>query len=811
MRLLKKVIIFFSLLLAQTSADSISRPKIGLVLSGGGARGFAHIGTLKLLDSLQIPIDYIVGTSMGGITAALYAIGYDGAELEKLVNKQDWEEIFTDTPSRDLLPFFEKKDAGKYQFEFDLKGLKPVTPSGLIRGQKVSLLFSRLTSSYEHVTNFDQLPIPFRCIAVDLITGRDVILKSGSLAKAMRSTMSIPSIFSPVEWGDSLLIDGGLLNNLPVDVVREMGADIIIAVNVGTSLKKRQDLQSILDILEQSVIIPENLRQEENIKQADILIIPQLEDLSRVDFNTENIKRIIHQGNIAAYKNINELIQLKETYQLKRTGYSSDYQGTEEKLIIHGVTISGNTTLPYIFVYQLLGISPMDIFDPDTLDAKLSRMRHSEYFETVEYEIKPVSGKYVRLLIHIKEKHKPFIYGISIKGNEILPYFFIYHLLGIKPLDIFDTDKLDRQITELYSLGYFETIHYEIEPVSEKSVRLILHVRERSLRKLRMGLHYESRYKLIAIIGLKGTDIVIPGLRMESDVQFAGLTRFRFKAFYPSRTLNFPVYPFLRVNYKDIPVNVFDIMGKKVASYHDRSTEFGVGIGFLPTKYLDLEVEYSLEHMNVEPEIAMAGIIQTTTDTIAFESWYDKLHKLQAAFHYDMLDDVFLPREGILIRADYEGSFKELGTDKEYKQVEISADLYRTFGRLHTGRIFALHCQSSGTLPIYKFFSYGGPESFIGVDYDQLFGDKMSILRFDYRYQYKPDLFLKLIVNTVLNYEYHFENFTYKPEPVWGYGISLTFLSTIGPLELIFSRGEESVFNPGNKKNNIYFTAGYQF
>lgn len=189
--------IFILLLLSCQAAfasglDITQRPKIGLVLSGGGAKGFAHIGTLKMLDSLNIPVDCIAGTSMGGIIGALYAIGYTGLDLEKLADRDDWQEIFTDVPPRQSLPFFQKEQEGKYQLEFGLRGFKPIAPSGLIFGQRLSLLFSSLTFPYERITDFDRLPIPFRGVAVDLVTGNEVVIKNGSLAKAMRAIMPFP-------------------------------------------------------------------------------------------------------------------------------------------------------------------------------------------------------------------------------------------------------------------------------------------------------------------------------------------------------------------------------------------------------------------------------------------------------------------------------------------------------------------------------------------------------------------------------------------------------------------------------------------
>ncbi|MFH1844629.1 MAG: patatin-like phospholipase family protein, partial [bacterium] len=176
------------------------RPRLGLVLSGGGARGLAHVGTLKMLDSLQIEVDCIAGTSMGGIIGAFYAMGYSGAEIEKQLLQIEWRDLFHDDPPRATLPFFRKRETGRYQISLGFTGFKPSPPSGLIFGQNISLTFARYTFPFESVRDFDRLPIPFRCVAIDLITGRQVVLGHGSLARAMRASMAIPTVFSPVAW-----------------------------------------------------------------------------------------------------------------------------------------------------------------------------------------------------------------------------------------------------------------------------------------------------------------------------------------------------------------------------------------------------------------------------------------------------------------------------------------------------------------------------------------------------------------------------------------------------------------------------------
>ncbi|MCK5456100.1 MAG: patatin-like phospholipase family protein, partial [Melioribacteraceae bacterium] len=268
------------------------RPKIGLVLAGGGAKGFAHVGVLQLLDSLNIPIDFVAGNSMGGLVGGLYSIGYNGKDLEKFAEGLDWNYLLNDNPPREELPFIEKKKTGKYQLRIGLKGYQPAIPAGLVYGQNIEMMFLSLTTPYEGIDSFDDLPIPFRCVAVDLVSGKQVVLKDGSLAKAMRATMSIPSAFSPVDWGDYLLVDGLVLNNFPADVVKDMGADIIIGLNLETGKKKKEDLDNLLTILDRTTDIPMKAKLEENIEMSDIYISQDLRGFGTSDFTTEKIDGI---------------------------------------------------------------------------------------------------------------------------------------------------------------------------------------------------------------------------------------------------------------------------------------------------------------------------------------------------------------------------------------------------------------------------------------------------------------------------------------------------------------------------------------
>jgi len=800
---LKTFLILLLLSAAVYSADA-ERPKIGLVLSGGGARGFAHIGTLKMLDSLQIPIDFIAGTSMGGIAAALYSIGYSGYDQEKMIYNTDWDEIFTDTPPRTELPYFQRKETGKYQLSFGLKGLKPVPPSGLIYGQKVSLLFSSLTFPYEKITDFDQLPIPFRCVAVDLVTGNQVVLKNGSLSKAMRAAMAIPSVFSPVQWGDSLLIDGGFANNLPIDVVKEMGADFVIAVDVESPLKKHAQLKSALDVLQQSINMMGLEQRRKNEQLADIHIRPEVSDFSPGDFNRSKINAIVKRGIAAANKNLGILKDLKRKHDLFLFNDSTGSSAASKFKVIHDVQITGYTTIPFKQIYEGLGFKPGDTLNIKQLNDKIAEIKTSGFCENLRYELIPLSEKFVRIVFRVKEKENPIIFRIVIEGQETLPFTFIYRLLGLNPGIPLDTKLLNRRIMEMYGLGYFEHILYEIEPVRKNRVILKITVKELPERKLHIGLRYDDYHKLVAAISIKGTSMFMPGLRFEYEFQFAGLTKFRSKYYYPSRALDLPVYPFINYGFKDIPIDIFDsTTGRRIAQYADRSAHFGLGLGLLLSKSLNAEVEYQHEYMNIRPDISFS-------DPELFPTWNHRLRKLQACFTLDLLDDVLLPRNGILIKGNFEGSYKELNSDLEYSVISASADIYRTFFYKHTIRAFAFRgiCKNA---PVYKFHNPGKPEYFVGLEYGQLFGSQITILRCEYRYQFSKDIYFKLMANSAFDLKYHIPDDYVVPNDAFGYGIGIKVLSPVGPLEVIYGRGDKVFLGPRKHQDMVYFIMGYKF
>ncbi|MGG7673739.1 patatin-like phospholipase family protein [Pseudomonas sp. WC2] len=275
---------------ASVEATEASRPKVGLVLSGGAARGLAHIGVLKALEEQGIKIDAIAGTSMGAVVGGLYASGYKIDELEKLALQIDWQAALSDAPPREDVPFRRKQDDRdflvKQKLSFRDDGSLGL-PLGVIQGQNLALLLESLLAHTSDTRDFDKLPIPFRAVATDIANGEKVVFRKGHLPQVIRASMSIPAVFAPVELDGRLLVDGGMTDNIPLDVAREMGVDVAIVVDIGTPLRNRKQLTTVVDVLNQSITLMTRSNSEEQLaalKPTDVLIQPALAAYGVTDF-----------------------------------------------------------------------------------------------------------------------------------------------------------------------------------------------------------------------------------------------------------------------------------------------------------------------------------------------------------------------------------------------------------------------------------------------------------------------------------------------------------------------------------------------
>lgn len=404
-----------------TTAKS-QRKKIGLVLSGGGARGFAHIGVLEWFEENRIPIDSIAGTSMGALVGGMYTMGMKPKEIRAFMKSIDWNKAIGTGPTYDQLQFRRKEDRNSYQTNFEL-GLKkgPTLPLGISPAHYIGLMIDRLTLPYAKINNFDELPIPFRCVATDFLSGKTEVMRDKSLAQALRATMSIPGLFPPVEREGKILVDGALLNNIPTDAMRdELKPDIVIAVDVGTPLGDLKAISSFLGILQQSLTIMTLDSDRRNLAKANIIISPQLEKYSLLDFKP--VDDIANLGYKAATESESILSMLSidastwDEYLIARNERQRSEIPIPTGIDVRGTDVADAELIKPDFE-DMIG-RPLDF---DDLEANLTKYTGVGRYDSLGYEFSP-KPKDNTLIISVLEKtYAPptMNFGLEIDGSDV--------------------------------------------------------------------------------------------------------------------------------------------------------------------------------------------------------------------------------------------------------------------------------------------------------------------------------------------------------------------------------------------------------
>ena len=310
---------------AQTDSTAVGRKRVAVVLSGGGAKGMAHIGVLKVLEKAGIPVDIITGTSMGSIIGGLYSIGYNANALDSVARAQDWGYVISDKEDMRRQSLRDRLRQYTYVFTTGLSiGKRHPNAGGLIKGKNLAELFQHLCTGYTDSLDFSKdLPIPFACVATDIIDNSEVDFHSGRLPQAMRSSMSIPGAFSPVRIGDKVLVDGGLKNNYPADIAKEMGADIIIGVTVQGAPKVAEDMGGTMSIISQIVDVNCKNKVEDNLAITDLHMQVNTKGYGSASFSAAAIDTLIRRGEEEAMRHWDEIVALK-----KRIGIDETFQPT---------------------------------------------------------------------------------------------------------------------------------------------------------------------------------------------------------------------------------------------------------------------------------------------------------------------------------------------------------------------------------------------------------------------------------------------------------------------------------------------------
>jgi NTE family protein len=400
------------------------RPCVALVLAGGGARGAAHVGVLEVMEELRVPVDFIVGTSMGAIVGGMYASGYSPAELREKLEEIDWQEAFNDDPPRRNIPFRSKEmdDRALFKLEFGFSKSGFRSPAGLIAGHKLDFILSSLLVQHSEPQHFDDLPIPYRAIAVDLTTGEMVVLEQGQLVTAIRASMAYPVMFTPVEQDGRQLVDGGVLRNLPVDVAIEMGADRLIAVDVGSPLGETKGAGSAFAMARRTISVMSHQGrdvQRELIREQDLLITPELEGIRAFE-SFGRVGEVMDEGIETARAHADELQSFAVSEESFARFLERQRAGTrQESFVVDRVEVSGLQRVSPKRVTRRLVSQPGQTLDLEVIRHDLERVYRIGEFERVGFALEDEGDKEV-LKIDVHEKSwGPWFYrlGAAIQAN----------------------------------------------------------------------------------------------------------------------------------------------------------------------------------------------------------------------------------------------------------------------------------------------------------------------------------------------------------------------------------------------------------
>lgn len=431
-----KVILLF---LCSVALFAQKQPKVGLVLSGGGAKGFAHIGVLRELEKAGVQIDYIGGTSMGSAIAAMYAIGYDSYQIEELIKNINFYSLIKDKIPRREKTYFNKKFLEKHAFSLPFKNGKLELPLGLSKGQNALNLLTEIFAPVEHIVDFSKLPIPFYCLGTDIETGEEVILEKGSIPLAVRASSSFPSLVNPVDVEGRLLVDGGVANNFPVDIMRSKGMDIVIGVNVQGELVKREKLTSITEILGQIINFQMYAKSNEQIKGVDIHIQPEVKQYSVTSFDEtdEIIQRGLKEAKL--FSSVFEGIAKKQ----KKKRVKEKLVLEKKKFLISNIVVKGNKEYSRNYILRKLRLKEGDSISYKEISKKINTLTATNNFKRIDYFFE---SHYLekKLILDVKEDEVQSFLRIGLHYDQLYQSAVLLNLHHKKLL--FSNDEISADV-----------------------------------------------------------------------------------------------------------------------------------------------------------------------------------------------------------------------------------------------------------------------------------------------------------------------------------------------------------------------------
>ena len=765
-RIVLLVLLLTGAVMLQAQNDTVHpRLKVGVVFGGGGAKGASHIGVLKYMEEIGIPVDYVAGTSMGAIIGGLYAMGYTPDELNRLIANINWSEYIGNTIDRPLMSdeARQRNSTLLLQVPFSHESLVnpdpdasfiSQLPSAYVNNASLVNLFNDLCVGYQEEMNFNDLPIPFACVATDLISGDEIVLRSGSVPNAMRASMAIPGVFSPVAIGDYVLVDGGLVNNFPADILREMGADIIIGVEiVSTKDVTADDLQSLPQVLSRLVTNSTSAKRVENREMCDVYIVPDITGYGMLSFTPEAIDTLVDRGYKKASDYREQLQAVKDAIDAsagqsvsKTLGAQRAQNLASEPVLIQSININNVNNRENRWLIRKGRLKVGKHYDEYDIERAMKIYRGTGCFDEITYQLKRIDS--------INSSKTPFdSYALKINMKPAQP-----HVMG---------------------LG----VRYD----TEDGAALLFHL---GLNEKKFGgLKFNSNIKMSY------------SPKVNLTLTYAVPSLANFSAAYDYRNQHFRM---LIEENKNMNLHYLQ---HKVSGY---ISQFHL---------LNLSTKVGLSYTNTQFDLSsMAG--DSPWDTIMFVP--NTLITPFVDVEYDNLDDAYFAKHGI--KASLTGRYhldKQYNFKQNYLDIAYSFQSYITpgngkltlipqiYGRVTTGYpdYFNLYVFCGSDYPERHFESQ---MPFVGLTSVEYLGDEGCVLRCDLRYNIYKSHYLTAMYNHAVNWEAWFYADGFMDvfyRHLQGAGLKYSYNSPVGPISLTAHWAnvyEENLFG-------AYLSFGYTF
>ena len=847
------------------AASGQTRPRVGIALAGGGAKAAAAIGVLKVLHKEGISLDAIAGTSMGAIIGGFAAAGYQPDEIESIFVENNLNDLFSDTPSRAFLTQEQKETGSRHLLQFSLIGASIFPPSGLTAGQKLTnLLRSKtLAPSFRADLDFDRLSLPFRAVATDIETGSPVVIHRGILSDAMRASSAIPVVFQPVELEGKLLVDGSLSNNLPVDVVRAMGADIVIAVDPSSRLETRERLSSLVDIMSQSISIPVRRETRHQAEIADVVIAPDTSAYPFADF--ENIAGIIRAGEDAAraaLPRIREVLGRASTRQpetryaindlvligvpaelqtrvrqefaaaLRPEGATGNdlqemvaaifrlgvFKQITLELVPQGRSFSAVITVTVNSVVGAIRISGAKLVPAsEIMDAIGGQLGHIYNNTDIQRALQRIVERYRKLgyqLVTVRHVgmdqdgttlsiilSEGNVDSIRLSGQKHTQPSLIRRETHLAEGAPLNFITLEEDIQRLYALNFFESLNADIADSGHDGVIVTFKIKERPRGTLRLGLRYDLEDSFTGLADLTVDNIAGRGIKLFLNTRFGNYTDLALG--YRSPVLiNAYFVHVVQAFYYDRTYVLYTEQ-RKTGELDLSRTGLDVAFGYQWFPFGDTYLRYRFESDRAVNIFGASGLESSS-----------HIGSLSFLSTIDTRDRSIFPRSGMLFKGSFGAAASSYGGTRDFRKTSLTGEGCLPLAERHTVIIDAVAGFGSGDLPYHEQFGIGGADSLLGFPLPGYYRREFvgaNALGAAVAYRWKmAEYQLKAVKSIYLVLSGGAANVWDKRDDVsprdlrMGAGIGLHADTLIGPVRLDLGAGED-------KRYLAYFSAGFDF